>query len=227
MRGHLAQNFGYFCTMYILRLIEANYWGVFLGLLLLLLSILRLSNFSRFYSLVVFWIKANNASEFSKPFVMSRAFSTMGFLYRVLIFGLVINTIYQGSLSPNSFSVELAFWTLSIIGFWCMKTGIEVLFTALWKQNKQLLKIFFIRSLNKEKWAFCFSILLLLFSFIQLHSVLVYGLFSIYFIGLAIIHFTTLKFYFKGHRLSQMHIILYICASEIAPIWLVSQILKH
>jgi hypothetical protein len=227
MRGHVAQNFRYFCTMYILRLIETNYWGVFLGLLLLLLSILRLSNFARFYSLVLFWVKANNASEFSKPFVMSRAFSTTGFLFRALIFGLVVNTIYLGNLSPTSFGVELAFWTLGIIGFWCMRTGTEVLLTALWRQDKQLLKIFFIRSLNKEKWAFCFSILLLLFSFIQLHSVLVYGLCSIYFIGLAIIHFTTLKFYFKGHRLSQMHIILYICASEIAPIWLVSQILKH
>ncbi len=172
-------------------------------------------------------MRTNNAHEFSKPFVMNRAFSLMGFLFRALIFGVVVHVFYSKRLTPDAFGIEIGYWSLGFIGFWCVKTGLEVLITSVVKQHKNLMKIFFIRALNKEKWAFLFSILIILFAFIPLPTWLLYLLFGLYFVGLLAIHISTLKFYFNAGRLKKMAIFLYICASEIAPVWLVLQTLKH
>src|SRR5210317_894198 len=100
--------------------------------------------------MVFFWMRTNNAHEFSKPFVMNRAFSLMGFLFRALIFGVVVHVFYSKRLTPDAFGIEIGYWSLGFIGFWCVKTGLEVLITSVVKQHKNLMKIFFIRALNKE-----------------------------------------------------------------------------
>jgi len=213
--------------VYSLRFVDINYWGIYLTVLVLLLTILRLSDFARYYSLLLFWVRANNALEFNKPFVLNRAFSVMGFLFRALVFGGAVNVLYTGSLTPYSFGVEIGFWSLGFIGFWCVKTGLEVMLTSLIGQSKNLMKIFFIRTINKEKLAFLYSLLIVIFAFIPLPKLILFLLFGLYFLGLMTIHISTLKFYFKAHRVKKMLIILYICASEIAPLWMVLQILKH
>jgi hypothetical protein len=94
--------------------------------------------------------------------------------------------------------------------------------------NKQeaLLKLFYIRTLNKEKITFLFGCLLFGLAFIGSGKIISILFASSYAIAVLAIHLNTLKLYFRQLNAMPVYIILYICASEIAPIWIVLQILK-
>ena len=47
-----------------------------------------------------------------------------------------------------------------------------------------------------------------------------------YVVGFVAIHLNIFKLYLRQFHVKQVYIILYICASEIAPVWLATQTLK-
>ena len=83
-----------------------------------------------------------------------------------------------------------------------------------------------LRTLKKEKLTFFYGCLLFGLAFTGFGEIPSIVFASGYAVAVLAIHLNMIKLYFKHLNVMPVYIILYICASEIAPIWLVLHILK-
>ena len=176
--------------------------------------------------MVFFWKRSNSNAELYKPFNESKAFSLVGFVFRALIFGLMTQVFLSENLSAASFDIPILSWAGMFVLFWAAKTLLEGGLVAMLGKQEGLLKIFYIRTVFKEKWAFIFACLTLILIYVSLSSIGTRLLALGYLIGLIGIHFRFIKLYFRLMSIKKVYIILYICASEIGPLWLLKQTLK-
>lgn len=212
--------------MYQLRELDVSYLGLFLVVALTMLVVLKLLNPMRFRSMLVFWEGTSRNSEVNKPFVESRVFSLSCFLFRALIFGILIQVLSSSELSVNTFHFAVLEWVGNFILFWTVRTVMEGGLFSVIRQREGLFKLFFIRSIFKEKLAFFYGCLTLSIVFFNLTPLASQVIAISYLAITCIIHIRSFKLYFKHINAKRMYIILYICASEIAPIWLLTQILN-
>ena len=212
--------------MYTLRELSTSYLGLYLLVVLVLLVLLKLLNPDRYYSMVFFWKRTSSNAEFNKPFNETKAFSLVGFVFRALIFGLMTQVFLSENLDAASFDISVLSWAGIFVLFWVAKTLIEGGLVAMFGKQEGLLKIFYIRAVFKEKWAFVFGCLTLMLIYVSLSSVAARLLALGYLLGLITIHLRFMKLYFRYRSIKKVYIILYICASEIGPIWLLTQTLK-
>lgn len=212
--------------MYQLRELDVSYLGLFLVVALTMLVILKLLNPMRFQSMLIFWEGTSQNAEVNKPFVESRTFSLTCFLFRALIFGILAQVLSSSELSVNTFNLSVLQWAGGFSLFWIGRTIIEGGLISLIGQREGLFKLFFIRSIFKEKLAFFYGCLLLSLVFFSLSPVISQIVAVSYFAVVCILHIRSFKLYFRFNNAKRVYIILYICASEIAPIWLLTQILN-
>lgn len=213
--------------MYWLRELETSYLGLYLLTALVMFVILKGYNPSRYKSMVSFWARTSSNSELNKPFNKDKALSIIPFLFRAIIFGLIIQIVLTKDVSVSAFDGMALNWTGGFIVFWAIKTLVEGGLVSLVNKQEWLLKIFYIRSVFKEKFAFFYACLLLFLVYLKLSSTaaIMFGL--SYMIGLCFIHLRFIKLYFRHNKIKQVYIILYLCTFEIAPVWLLIQTLKH
>ena len=212
--------------MYELRELGDHYFGLYLILTLTLLATLKLVNPWRLKSLMRFWIGVGHTEEFNKTFKVYRAFSILTFVLRSLVFGLVLSIFQNKSFYIASFDGEVLYYAGGFMIFWILRTFLESGFMSFFNKQEALLRLFYIRTLNKEKITFLFGCLLFGLAFIGFGKIISILFASSYAIAMLAIHLNTLKLYFRQLNAMPVYIILYICASEIAPIWLALQILK-
>lgn len=212
--------------MYTLRELSTSYLGLYLLVVLVLFVLLKLLHPDRFYSMVFFWKRTSSNEEFNKPFNKTKAFSLEGFVFRALIFGLMTQVFHSETLDAASFDISVLSWAGIFVLFWAAKTLIEGGLVAMLGKHEALLKIFYIRAVFKEKWVFVFGCLTLMLIYVSLSSVAARLLALGYLLGLITIHLRFMKLYFRYGSIKKVYIILYICASEIGPIWLLTQTLK-
>lgn len=218
--------FRYFCRVYELRALYAYYLGLFLLTALVVLVVFKHTNPSRYRSMVFFWMRTSSSEEFNKPYTLSRAFSWLGFLFRALVFGSIVQIYLTKSLTPMVFNDKMLLWTLGFMLYWGAKTLVEGGLAAILGFRDGLLKIFYIRSIFKEKLAFLYCCLMVLLLYITPTSLVANILAISYFVALLITHLRFLKLYFRNNPLKKVLIITYICAFEIVPVWLLTQTLK-
>jgi hypothetical protein len=173
-----------------------------------------------------FWIGVGHTEEFNKTFKVYRAFSILTFVLRSLVFGLVLSIFQNKSFYIASFDGEVLYYASGFMIFWILRTFLESGFMSFFNKQEALLRLFYIRTLNKEKITFLFGCLLFGLAFIGFGKIISILFASSYAIAMLAIHLNTLKLYFRQLNAMPVYIILYICASEIAPIWLALQILK-
>ena len=212
--------------MYELRELVAAYFGLYLFALLILFVFLKLLNPTRFQSMVFFWERASSNAELNKPFNQKKAFSFVGFVLRAFMFGLVAQVFISKNLSPATFTGSLLWWAGGFMLFWMAKTLIEGGLISIFGQQEGLLKLFYVRTIFKEKWAFLFSCLTIMLVHSSLSPIAAQILALSYALGLIVIHLRFLRLYFRRNPIKKVYIILYICASEIGPVWLLIQTLK-
>ena len=212
--------------MYELRELGDHYFGLYLILTLALLAALKLINPSRLKSLMHFWVGVGHTEELNKPFKLHRAFSILTFVFRSLVFGLVLNIFQNKSFYIASFDGEVLYYAGSFMIFWVLRAFLEGGFMSFFHKQEALFRIFYIRTLNKEKMTFLYGCLLFGLAFIGFGEITSLIFVSSYAIAMLSIHLNMLKLYFSQLNAMPVYIILYICASEIAPIWLALQILK-
>ena len=212
--------------MYELRELSNHYFGLYLILILVLLAALKLINPWRLKSLMFFWVGVGHTEELNKPLKLSRAFSILTFALRSLVFGLVLNIFQNKSFDISSFDGEVLYHAGGFGSFWVLRAFLESSFMSFFNKQEALLRLFYIRTLNKEKIAFLYGCLLFGLAFIGFGKITSIIFISCYAIAMLFIHLNMLKLYFRQLNAMPVYIILYICASEIAPIWLALQILK-
>ena len=212
--------------MYELRELSENYYGLYLVLTLALFTTIKLVNSWRLSSMMCFWVGVGYTEEFSKPFKLSRAFSIFTFVFRGLVFGLILTIFQDKSFYISSFKGEVLYYAGSFMVFWMLRVFLESGFMSFFNKQEALLKLFYVRTLNKEKMSFFYGCLLFGFAFIGVGEIPSIIFTASYAITLLIIHLNILKLYFRQLKAMPVYIILYICASEIAPIWIALQILK-
>lgn len=218
--------FRYFCRVYEFRELETSYFGLFLMGILIMLVIHKLYNPTRYRSMVFFWGRTSSYSELNKPFNKDRALSIIPFLFRALVFGCMTQLFFTRSLGVSLFDLSVLRWAAIFMSFWAIKTLVEGGIVSLLNKQEGLFKIFYIRSIFKEKLTFFYACLLLLLLYFKLSPATAYYLSISYMIGLVFIHLRFYKLYFRRNSIKQLYIILYICAFEIVPIWLLTQTLK-
>jgi hypothetical protein len=212
--------------MYELReLIDHNY-GLYLVLALTLLSALKLVNPWRLNSMMCFWAGIGKIEELNKPFNLSKRVSILTFVLRSLIFGLVVRVFQNKSFHISSFDQEVLYYGGGFMIFWVLKTFIEGSFMSFFKRQKAFFNIIHIRTLKKEKLTFFYGCLLFGLAFGGFGEIpsIVFALG--YALTVMAIHLNLIKLYFKHLNVMPIYIILYICTSEIAPLWIVLHILK-
>jgi hypothetical protein len=212
--------------MYELReLIDHNY-GLYLVLALTLLSALKLVNPWRLNSMMCFWAGIGKIEELNKPFNLSKRVSILTFVLRSLIFGLVVRVFQNKSFHISSFDQEVLYYGGGFMIFWVLKTFIEGSFMSFFKRQKAFFNIIHIRTLKKEKLTFFYGCLLFGLAFGGFGEIpsIVFALG--YALTVMAIHLNLIKLYFKYLNVMPIYIILYICTSEIAPLWIVLHILK-
>lgn len=212
--------------MYELREFSDHHFGLYLILTLVLLAVLKLLNPWRLKSLIRFWVGVGQTEELNKPFKLSRDFSIVTFIFRGLIFGVVLSIFQNKSFHLSSFDVAVLNYAGGFMIFWGLRTFLETGFMSFFNKQKSLLRLFYIRVLLKEKMSFFYGCLLFGFAFIGFGEIPSILFAASYALGLLLIHLNMLKLYFRQLNAMPVYIILYICASEIAPIWLALQILK-
>lgn len=212
--------------MYTLRAHDTYYLGLFLLIVLTALVVLKLTNPLRYQSIVFFWNQTYSGTILNRPFTIKRAFSLSAFIVRMLVFGVVTRLFYLEKLDAQTFDLESFKWSVGVAVFWSARTLFEGLFVSIFKKKKRLFKLFFRRALLKEKWAFAYGCLILFLVFFSLPSFLSKVIAIGYFIGVITIHLRCLNRYFKGSSINRVIIILYICASEIGPLWLLIKALN-
>ena len=212
--------------MYELRELGDHHFGYYLILTLVLLVSLKLFNPWRLKSLMLFWNGVGNTEELNKPFKLSRYFSILAFVLRSLVFGLILKIIKTKSFYISSFDGEVLYYAGGFMLFWAFRVLVEGIFMSFFKKQGIIFRLFYIRSLNKEKMSFFYGCLLFGLAFVGFGEIpsIIFA-YSYVFVLLAI-HINMIKLYFKQLTAMYIYIIMYICASEIAPIWLVLQILK-
>jgi hypothetical protein len=210
-----------------LREIATSYFGLYLVVFLAFFSLLKLLNAERFRSIVFFWERTSSNAELNKPFNKTKAFSFVGFALRGVVFGLMAQAFWTKSFDIYSFNISLLWWSSGFMLFWIIRTLYEYGLVFLLKKQKGLLKIFYIRSIFKEKWAFVFYCFALMLVSMSLPSLATQLLALSYAIGLILIHIRLLKLYFRDNPVKKVYIILYICASEIGPLWVLTQTLIY
>jgi hypothetical protein len=211
--------------MYTLRELDISFWGLFMLVVLILFVFLKFLNPTRFESMVFFWKRTSSNSEFNKPFNETKAFSWVGFIFRALIFGLMMHVFLSESLNTNTFGLAVLSWAGIFMMFWLTRTLLEGGVMAMMGKNEGLLKIFYIRTIFKEKWAFVFGCVSLMLIYASLPAIATRMLTLVYLFGLVAIHIRFLKLYFRNNPIKKVYIILYICTSEIGPVWLLTQTL--
>ena len=216
----------YFCFMYTLRDLDLSFLGLYLLVTLTMFVFLKFLNPSRYQSMVFFWQRASSRSEFYKPFNETKALSWVGFIFRALIFGLIAEILRTKNLSATTFNTTTLTWAGIFMLFWMTRTLVEGGLMSTLGMREGLLKIFYIRTIFKEKWAFAFGCLILSLVYVSMSSNIARILAMCYLLGIIIIHLLFLKLYFRRNLTKKVYIILYICASEIGPIWLLVQTLK-
>ncbi|MGB0254599.1 MAG: DUF4271 domain-containing protein [Flavobacteriaceae bacterium] len=192
-----------------------------------MLVIHKLYNPTRYRSMVFFWARTSSYAELNRPFNKDRALSTIPFLFRALVFGFMTQLFFTRSLGVSLFDLSVLRWAAMFISFWAIKTLIEGGIVSLLNKQEGLLKIFYIRSIFKEKLAFFYACLLLLLLYFKLSPAAAYYFSISYMIGLVFVHLRFFKLYFRRNNIKQLYIILYICAFEIIPVWLLIRALKH
>ena len=212
--------------MYELRELGDHYFGLYLILSLALLALLKFINPWRLRSLTHFWVADGRNEELNKPFKVHRAFSILTFVFRSLVFGLVLNIFQNKSFYISSFDSEVLYYAGSFMIFWVLRAFLEGGFMSFFHKQEALFRIFHIRTLNKEKMTFLFGCLLFGFAFVGFGEIASLIFVSCYAVAVLAIHLNMLKLYFRQLNAMPVYIILYICASEIAPLWLALQILK-
>ena len=212
--------------MYELRELGDHYFGHYLILALVLLASLKLFNPWRLKSLMLFWNAVGNTEELNKPFKLSRCFSILTFFLRSLVFGLIMKIIKTKSFYISNFDEEVLYYASGFMVFWAFRVLIEGIFMSFFKKQGTIFRLFYIRSLNKEKMSFLYGCLLFGLAFVGFGEITSIIFACSYVIILLVIHINMIKLYFEQLNAMHIYIIMYICASEIAPIWLVLQILK-
>ncbi len=212
--------------MYELREFSTSYLGLYLFVVLLLFVLLKLINPARYRSMVFFWERTSSNVELNKSFNQTKAFSLVGFVFRAFMFGLIAQVFLSENLSTTTFNVSVLKWAGGFMLFWAAKTIVEGGLVAILGHKERLLKIFYIRTIVKEKWAIVFGYIVLMLIYFSLSPIAARLIAVGYVIGLLGIHIRFLKLYLRHTSIKKVYIILYICASEIAPIWLSTQILK-
>ncbi len=212
--------------MYELRELGDHYFGHYLILALLLLVSLKLFNPWRLKSLMHFWNAVGHTEEFNKPFKLSRYFSILAFVLRSLVFGLILKIIKTKSFYISNFDGEVLYYTCGFIVFWAFRVLVEGIFMSFFKKQGTIFRLFYIRTLKKEKMSFFYGCLLFGLAFVGFGEITSIIFACSYVITLLVIHINMIKLYFEQFNVMHIYIIMYICASEIAPIWLVLQILK-
>ncbi len=212
--------------MYELRELGDHYFGHYLILALVLLVSLKLFNPWRLKSLMHFWNGVGHTEEFNKPFKLSRYFSILAFVLRSLVFGLILKIIKTKSFYISNFDGEVLYFACGFIVFWAFRVLVEGIFMSFFKKQETILRLFYIRTLKKEKMSFFYGCLLFGLAFVGFGEITSIIFACSYVIILLVIHINMIKLYFEQFNAMHIYIIMYICASEIAPIWLVLQILK-
>ena len=212
--------------MYELREIGDHYFGLYLILTLTILAALKLLNPWRLNSLIHFWIGVRHTEEFNKTFRLKRAFSILTFVFRSLVFGVVISIFRDKSFYISSFDGKVLYYAFGFMIFWIMRTFIESSIILFFNKQEEFFRIIHIRTLNKEKNAFFYSCLTHSLAFFGLGKISSIIIASSYAIAVLVIHLNMIKLYFKHLNVMPVYIILYICTSEIAPIWIALHVLK-
>jgi hypothetical protein len=212
--------------MYELRELSDHYYGFYLVLALTLLCALKLVNPWRLNSMMCFWIEIGKTEELNRPFNLSKRVSILTFVLRSLIFGLVVRVFQNKSFHISSFDQEVLYYGGGFMIFWVLKTFIEGSFMSFFKRKKAFFNIIHIRTLKKEKLTFFYGCLLFGLAFGGFGEIpsIVFALG--YALTVMAIHLNLIKLYFKHLNVMPIYIILYICTSEIAPLWIVLHILK-
>jgi hypothetical protein len=212
--------------MYELRELSDHNYGLYLVLALTLLSALKLVNPWRLNSMMCFWAGIGKIEELNKPFNLSKRVSILTFVLRSLIFGLVVRVFQNKSFHISSFDQEVLYYGGGFMIFWVLKTFIEGSFMSFFKRQKAFFNIIHIRTLKKEKLTFFYGCLLFGLAFGGFGEIpsIVFALG--YALTVMAIHLNLIKLYFKYLNVMPIYIILYICTSEIAPLWIVLHILK-
>ena len=212
--------------MYELRELSDHNYGLYLVLALTLLSALKLVNPWRLNSMMCFWAGIGKIEELNKPFNLSKRVSILTFVLRSLIFGLVVRVFQNKSFHISSFDQEVLYYGGGFMIFWVLKTFIEGSFMSFFKRQKAFFNIIHIRTLKKEKLTFFYGCLLFGLAFGGFGEIpsIVFALG--YALTVMAIHLNLIKLYFKHLNVMPIYIILYICTSEIAPLWIVLHILK-
>ncbi len=212
--------------MYELRELGDHYFGHYLILVLILLASLKFFNPWRLKSLMLFWNAVGNTEEFNKPFKLSRCLSILTFVLRSLVFGLIMKIMKIKSFYISNFDEEVLYYASGFMFFWAFRVLIEGIFMSFFKKQGTIFRLFYIRSLNKEKMSFLYGCLLFGLAFVGFSEITSIIFACSYVIILLVIHINMIKLYFEQLNARHIYIIMYICASEIAPLWLVLQILK-
>jgi hypothetical protein len=126
----------------------------------------------------------------------------------------------------SSFDQEVLYYGGGFMIFWVLKTFLEGGFMSFFNRQEVFFRIIHIRTLNKEKLTFFYGCLLFGLAFTGFGEIPSIVFASGYAVAVLAIHLNMIKLYFKHLNVMPVYIILYICASEIAPIWLVLHILK-
>ena len=212
--------------MYELRELSDHNYGLYLVLALTLLSALKLVNPWRLNSMMCFWAGIGKIEELNKPFNLSKRVSILTFVLRSLIFGLVVRVFQNKSFHISSFDQEVLYYGGGFMIFWVLKTFLEGGFMSFFNRQEVFFRIIHIRTLNKEKLTFFYGCLLFGLAFAGFGEIPSIVFASGYAVAVLAIHLNMIKLYFKHLNVMPVYIILYICASEIAPIWLALHILK-
>ena len=212
--------------MYQLRELGDHYFGYYLILALVLLASLKIFNPWRLKSLMLFWNGVGHNEELNKPFKLSRYFSILTFVLRSLVFGLILKIIKTKSFNISNFDEEVLYYASGFIFFWAFRVLVEVIFMSFFKKQVTIYRFFYIRTLNKEKMSFFYGCLLFGLAFVGFGEITSIIFACSYVIILILIHINMIKLYFEQLNAMHVYIIVYICASEIAPLWLVLQILE-
>ncbi|MDG1822243.1 MAG: DUF4271 domain-containing protein [Flavobacteriaceae bacterium] len=213
--------------MYSYREVDFYFFGTYLVLLLLLLVALKLLDRTRFNFMVLFWIPKNHNEELAKAFKPTRAFSLITLTFRALVFGVLLNAYLTEQLNAKTFTMDVGYYALGFMVFWTLRVFYEYILTRIWGQYEKIFKLNHLRCVEKEKLAFVYNYFILALAYFSLPPIAVKTLALTYCIGLIILHFITLKRYFKYLTANPFYIIVYICASEIVPLWLLSQTLNY
>ncbi|MAW16122.1 MAG: DUF4271 domain-containing protein [Flavobacteriaceae bacterium] len=212
--------------MYELRELGDHYFGLCLILTLTILAALKLLNPWRLNSLMHFWIGVRYTEVFNKTFKLNRAFSILTFVFRSLVFGVVLSIFKDKSFYISSFDGKVLYYACGFMIFWIIRTFIESIIILFFNKQEEFFRIIHIRTLNKEKTAFFYSCLINSLAFIGLGKISSIIIASSYAIAVFVIHLNMIKLYFKHLNVMPVYIILYICTSEIAPLWIVLHVLK-